>query len=64
MTAVEFLKKEGLIPENREKWVVTFSGGTQRDLVELLEEFRAQDSAEPEQPTPKKRSRKKSGDAE
>jgi len=63
MTAVEFLKKEGLIPENREKWVVTFSGGTQRDLVELLEAFRAQEG-EPEEPAPKKRSRKKSGDAE
>lgn len=63
MTALEFLKNEGLIPENRDKWVVTFSGGTQRDLVELLESFRAQ-GGEDEEPAPKKRRTKKSGDAD
>lgn len=61
MTALEFLKNEGLIPENRDKWVVTFSGGTQRDLVELLESFRAQGG---EPVGPKKRRSRKSGDAD
>lgn len=59
MTAVQFLQDKGILPKNRDKWIVTFSGGVQMDIVGLLEEYHKAADAEGE-PKEKKTSRRKS----
>lgn len=41
MDAITFLRNKGILGEIHTKWMITFSDGSQVDLVQLFDEFAA-----------------------
>jgi hypothetical protein len=41
MSAIEFLRKKGVLGEHQTQWIVSFSDGRKIDLVEVFEEYAA-----------------------